>query len=327
MPKHRGSPHGKSKHGWTKVKELCSMYFAYTPSVPQSHQYPHQFHPYPHTPTLDPNHHHGIILILSIPVRPDFARVAVPGTSSNQLSIQGPRTPRRERESLTSPSPKRKRSDENTDSSLPVFTKKTKCNTYGPRRISEDKLGVVFNALKEVNWSLGDFFYHLFRYQDEDGNAVHRSRQHASYINRFLNGTSGKGIGFVLDAWMRPAEGGPETDGTEQSMEFAMSVPFQNIRSARSALTSFAAQLIKKKLIQEAEAAVQSKQLHASQQVSWANIGATTMSSIAKLIQMLQPLTWELVTEICARPPRKRGGVVPERRKRPVIGVCIFKRE
>lgn len=81
----------------------------------------------------------------------------------------------------------------------------------------------------------------------------------------------------------------------EQPTEFTMSVPFQNICSARPALTSFAAQLVLKKLIQEVEAAVQpTSGLHTShsQQVSWADIDTTTMSSIAKLIQKYQPLTW-----------------------------------
>ena len=113
---------------------------------------------------------------------------------------------------------------------------------------SQDKLGVVFAVLKDVNWTLRDLFYHLFQYQDQDGNPVHRSPWHASYINQFLNGTSGKGIGFILDTWMRPMEGGPRSDETEQPTEFTMSVLFQNIHSAQPALTSFTAQLIKKNL-------------------------------------------------------------------------------
>ena len=326
MPNHRGSSHRKSNHGWTKVKDLYSMYFAYTPSAPQSHPYPHQLHPYLHTPTSDLNHH-GKIMISSIPVWPDFARVTGP---SKQLSPQGPRTPHQQRESVTSPSSKRKRNDENMVSSLPVFTKKTKCNGYCLRWTPEDKLGVVFAVLKDVNWTLGDLFYHLFRYQDQDGNPVHHSPRHASYINQFLNGTSGKGFGFILDTWMHPMEGGPRSDETEQPTEFTMSVPFQNICSARPALTSFTAQLIKKKLMQEVEAAVQpTSGLHTSysHQVSWADIGTTTMLSIAKLIQKYQPLTWELVMEICSRPPRKRDGIVVEQKKRPVLGVRAFKWE
>ena len=50
-----------------------------------------------------------------------------------------------------------------------------------------------------------------------------------------------------------------------------------------------------KKLIQEAEAAVQpTSELHTShsQQVSWVDIDTTMMSSTAKLIQKYQPLTW-----------------------------------
>jgi len=238
------------------------------------------------------------------------------GASTNgQLSPQGaalPTTPQQTRQSLTSPSPKLKRAnDENLDFSLPVLKK----SKYTARRTPEDKLEVIFKALQDVNWTLGDFLYHLFRQQDEKGQPVRRSQKHASYVHKLLSGccgTAGKGIGFILDAWFQSGE----EDGAERSMHFTMSVPYRNIRSARPALTSFAAQVVKKELVQEAEAAVQPRSgLHAMQQVSWADVRSTTVSSVADVIQKLQPLTWELVTEICARPPRKRDGVVVERKR------------
>ena len=249
------------------------------------------------------------------------------GATNGQLSPQGaalPTTPQQTRQSLTSPSPKRKRAnDENLDSSLPVLKK----SKYTARRSPEDKLEVVFKALQDVNWTLGDFLYHLFRQQDEKGNLVRRSQKHASYVHKLLSGrcgTSGKGVRFILNAWFQSGE----EEDAEQLMHFTTSVLYQNIRSARPALTSFAAQLVKKKLVQEAEAAVQPRSgLHAMQQVSWADIHSTTVASVAGVIQKLQRLTWELVTEICARPPRKRGGVVVERQRRPVNGVGPLDRE
>jgi len=63
------------------------------------------------------------------------------------------------------------------------------------------------------------------------------------------------------------------------------------------------------------------------QQVSWADVHSTTVSSVADVIQKLQPLTWELITEICACPPRKRDGVVVEQKRGPVNGVGPFDRD
>jgi len=139
-------------------------------------------------------------------------------------------TPQQTRRPPTSPSPKRKRAnDENLDSSLPVLKK----SKYTARRSPEDKLEVVFKALQDVNWTLGDFLYHLFRQQDEKGNPVHRSQKHASYVHKLLSGrcgTSGKGVGFILNAWFQSGE----EEDAEKLMHFTTScVHFSSHRGMR----------------------------------------------------------------------------------------------
>ena len=204
------------------------MYLAYTPSAPQSHPYPHQPHPYLHTPTSDPNHH-GKIMISSIP--PDLILLELQDLVLVVISFHHRDQVHHTDRGNQSPVPLQ---------SASVMTRTIHLCRFSPRRrnamdivrdglprTSWELLGVVFATLKDVNWTLGDFFYHLFRYQDQDGDPVYRSPRHASYINQFLNGTSGKGFGFILDTWMRPMEGGPRSDKTEQPTEFTMSNAYQ----------------------------------------------------------------------------------------------------
>ncbi|KAF9232804.1 hypothetical protein BU15DRAFT_80791 [Melanogaster broomeanus] len=258
-----------------------------------------------------------------------------------------PSTPRRSHNILSpvaSPSPKRKRaSDENQvqlglEGSVPK-SKKPKSRTYTPRRPPDIKLAVVFEALTQVDWSLGQLLYHLFRLQDEKGDNVHRSPKHAAYVHQLLNGSSGHGIGFLLDAWMHSPDGVVGIGTDDHNLMYNTSVDFKTIRPVRPALTSFAAQIIKKKLVQEAEEAVKpGNGLHTSvprasasstrftsgrsSQLQWTDIGLTTVSSVADIIKKCQPLTWDYVTTICARPPRKRNGVVAVRKTRPVEAVA-----
>jgi len=195
---------------------------------------------------------------------------------------------------------------------------------YTPRRDPNDKLCIIFDALKSVNWTLGDLFYYLFRLEDQDGQPIRRSQKHGSYIHQLLNGTSGLGVGYILDTWMRNTDGvaGPGSEGGE--LLYNMTEHYRQIRPARPALTSFAAQVVMNKLVREAEDVIHPNSgLHTSHgsQLCWADLSSTTVASVTDIIQKHQPLTWQYVTTICGWPPRKWNGVTALRKYRPVTGV------
>jgi len=101
----------------------------------------------------------------------------------------------------------------------------------------------------------------------------------------------------------------------------------------RPALTSFAAQLVEKKLMKEAESAIKSSTgLHISLSkketqenlIKWPDIGSATVENARKIIQEHQPLTWSLIMKISSRPPRTRNKVEAVRQRRPPEMVIIL---
>ena len=95
-------------------------------------------------------------------------------------------------------------------------------------------------------------------------------------------------------------------------MDFADAiVPYKDIGPVRAALSSFAAQTIAKKLLEEAEKAIQtdsglhvtlSTKKQAVKQIEWTDLGASTLQQTQRVIQKCQPLTWNLFTTLAARP-------------------------
>ncbi|KAJ7466378.1 hypothetical protein FB451DRAFT_1178529 [Mycena latifolia] len=91
---------------------------------------------------------------------------------------------------------------------------------------------------------------HLFAHRD-----VHRSKRHATIVQQYLSGKSARNISDVLDAWLTsPDDAGYDQEDTM----YQTAIPYNGIphARARSCLTSFAAQIVKTKLLKEAKAAV-----------------------------------------------------------------------
>ncbi|KII83514.1 hypothetical protein PLICRDRAFT_119348 [Plicaturopsis crispa FD-325 SS-3] len=245
---------------------------------------------------------------------------------------------------------KRKR-DENidpNDSDNPSRAEPTRKRGRGKRQSVEEKLEKFFAYLtEELKWTLGELLHHVFdsessskagragasgsreksvqkrRVQVLDDNSNNRrAMSHAAYVRHFLDGSGTHGPASVLEAWFRHPSGRHERDS---SLMYSTTTPYTDISSVRPALSSFAAQLIAKKLVQEAEDAVKvASGLHVaisektgSKEATWGDIGATTMSHVQGIIQKHQPLTWYYTMQIAARKPRVREGVIAVRQKRP----------
>ena len=107
---------------------------------------------------------------------------------------------------------------------------------------------------------------------------------------------------------------------------FSITVPYKDIGPVRPALSSFAAQTTTEKLLEEAEKVIKpGNELHVTlsnskqtgKKIEWTDLGATTLQKIQMVIQKHQPLTWDLITKLAARPPNLREGVKVVRRRRP----------
>ncbi|EPQ59181.1 hypothetical protein GLOTRDRAFT_24745, partial [Gloeophyllum trabeum ATCC 11539] len=161
-------------------------------------------------------------------------------------------------------------------------------------------------------WTLGDFMHYAFAVNltDNKGRKITRSVSHARFISNFLAGRNTYLPTQILEAWYNSPFGAPETS-TEHLM-YSVSMPPTSIKPARPGISAFAAQLVEKKLIREAEDAVRpASGLHA--------IGSS--KHISGILKRHQGLTWHYLTKIAARKPRVREGKILERQQRPVEAI------
>jgi hypothetical protein len=157
---------------------------------------------------------------------------------------------------------------------------------------------------------------------------VHRN---AAIIQHFMNGNGKYSPSQILENWLTHPYGANERNST---LMYSTSAPYTKIKPVRAALTSFAAQLVEKKLVKEAETAIKSTNgLHISLStkknttqnlVDWPDVGNATIEKTSKIIQEHQPLTWSLIMKIASRPPRKQDNEKLIRQKRPPETVSMI---
>jgi len=89
---------------------------------------------------------------------------------------------------------------------------------------------------------------------------------------------------------------------------YSTTTPYTDIKPVRACLTSFAVQIVERRLIQEATNATHpSSGLHAVisrktslKKAEWVDIGATTVLEVAGILKKYQPITWHYFIKIAA---------------------------
>jgi hypothetical protein len=227
-----------------------------------------------------------------------------------------------------SASPARKRSleeDSNKENQLPGSLSPPKKRKYKKRRTTDQKLCEIFKVIHEADWGLSDFLYFVFRREDTEGQDIHREQAHGNMVQKFLAGNCTHTPAQILHSWYHSKDGRIE----DPTLMFSTTTPYTKIRGVRECLTSFAVQVVERRLVREATNAVESSSgLHAAVShktmrgnVEWVDMGATTVPDVAQILKKFQPLTWHYFTQIAARKPRVRNGVVLVRQRRPVEAV------
>src|SRR6202050_1360211 len=149
-----------------------------------------------------------------------------------------------------------------------------------PRLDVGQKLHAIFKAVKEVaKWTLGEFLYHIFKLKNEDGTKFSRSSTHAATVSQFLEGQTIYGPSDILDAWFRNPDGRVSTEPNASKLMYSTDKPFCEIGPVHVALSAFAVQIVRDRVVQEAEITVKpANGLHVSfrtksdtQQTEWAN--------------------------------------------------------
>ena len=179
--------------------------------------------------------------------------------------------------------------------------------------------------LEEANWTLSEFLYALFRTKDRQGNDIKIEKSLETSLSMFLCGRTLHTPIEIVELWMKHPFSSPST--TEEYYEplYSFNPPYLQVKHARAAITSMAAQLVKKEMVAEAKRAVKgSNGLHGSyprakghgKTLGWSDIGSHTFGVVQKILARLQPLTLHLLTSVATPKPRK-DSVQPDRVRRP----------
>ena len=198
------------------------------------------------------------------------------------------------------------------------------------RRGWEEKLTEVLNLLKAMDWTIGEFLYHLFRLRDKHGQLLHRSQRHGTIVGMFLSGATRHSAAEIISFWLKDEAGRPSKETPDYAARYSPSVDWTTIRHAQPAITAMAVQLCEQQLIREQRVAVRGENgLHGSmispnghRQLCWKDIGKDTVSSVKKILMRHQPLAFHLLLRLATPRPRKDNhGNIVVRKSRPTDGV------
>jgi hypothetical protein len=239
------------------------------------------------------------------------------------------------------PTISRKRNDK--ENSEPLQTPIPPPRKQKPKRelSTFEKLQKFYAYLKhELDWTYGELLFHTS--QDFSGfdilpnqapgnsNRLATREQMAAVMHHFFKGNGEHPPSEIISNWLKHPYGRLQRDS---SLMYSTSVPYPSIKPVRPGLTSFAAQIVQNKLVQEAEKAIDvSNGLHVSisdsktsaKKLEWTDIGSATVEHTQDIIRKHQPLTWSILMKLASRPPRSQNGVTIVRQKRPPELVCIF---
>ena len=201
-----------------------------------------------------------------------------------------------------------------------------------PRRTPEEKITFMLDALKQLNWTLGDFLHYIFRLPGtiDSDNPRHtvppRSVSHGTVVGKFLKGNKKHGVAELVGFWLNDPSARPSPRNKEYPLKHSPSVPWKGIRHAHTALTSMAVQLCEAHLVREQHTAVRGAAgLHGSapapcghHQISWEDISSRTFSRVQEILEEHQPCAVHIIKRLAMPAPRRdNSGDIIRQKKRP----------
>ncbi|KAF9232249.1 hypothetical protein BU15DRAFT_67627 [Melanogaster broomeanus] len=148
------------------------------------------------------------------------------------------------------------------------------------------------------------------------------SPKHAAAVQQFLRGKTKIIPSFIVNAWLRSADGRIAEGSEESSLMYSTKVDYKLIKSVCPALTSFVVQLVQSKLCSESSNALRQHDPLSTKPMGWLDIGQHTVAKATATIQKDQPVLWDLMLSLGLRQPRGTHRVMEQRRRCPVEGVC-----
>jgi hypothetical protein len=181
------------------------------------------------------------------------------------------------------------------------------------------KLENILQAIADEKWTFGVFLYYFFRVKDSSSqNVKGRSRRHSAMLSKFLEGAGAHTPSSIVKEWYQNPIGCPHPEHAEHQKMFSVAEPFETIKYARPALTSFAAQLVEAHLLTSADKMVSPEgglhtshlEVHTSFHDSDSEMenseDQTIMSTTQNLLQNGFPLLWHYCTSVASPKRRQR---------------------
>ena len=174
----------------------------------------------------------------------------------------------------------------------------------------QDKVEELIKLIQSFNWTLGDMLHFTFGITDSNGQAFDPSPTHYHMVSRFLQGRTKFTVGQILQTWLSSKYGLPAKSHPEHFMAYSVHISYLDIKHARPALTSFAAQIVMRKLDQEGRKIVKKESgLHTFtsrrnkdgpdiSSESQQNLGPQIFSEISSLFEKEMPLAWNLLMNL-----------------------------
>ncbi|KAJ7571888.1 hypothetical protein C8J56DRAFT_907353 [Mycena floridula] len=143
-----------------------------------------------------------------------------------------------------------------------------------------------------LQWSVGDLLYYLFRHQGKK-----------EMVLKFLNGQMKYKVSHILEYWKGSSDGLLSLSDPERTSMYALSPSFTKISAARPAITLFAAQIVHEELIRTAKHMASKRGgLHtyttSKVKVLTPDDNVSTFSDCQTLFKKGMPLAWQYFIEI-----------------------------
>ena len=167
-----------------------------------------------------------------------------------------------------------------------LFRSKKQKQAHTKRRMIDEKLGDILMVIDKAGWSFADFLFYVFRHKDDNGKDIHHEQAYTNMIQKFLGGYTDRTPADILNFWFHLPDSRLDEDS---DLMYSVTTPYTNIKPVRGCLTSFAVQIVERRLIREATNATRpSSGLHAVvscklclKRAEWVDVGATTVPEVA----------------------------------------------
>jgi hypothetical protein len=173
------------------------------------------------------------------------------------------------------------------------------------------KLDKVFDYPKTLEWTTEDFLKHLFA---PNTHTSTRSQHHGLIMEQFLSSRDYYTVSKLLESMWITFDGA----GHHSTEMYSVAIPYLEIQPVHAAISLFATQIVKTRLLEEAQVGINEENgMHASitsrneaGRVEWASISASLIPTIQVNLSQHMPLAFHYMLGITSPRPRKRKGVI-----------------